>query len=113
MLTAIKNGNLALAFLLELLMLAAIGYWGVQVGVGTLAKIALGVGAPLLTVVVWGLFIAPRAVVTVPAPVNLALRILVFGLAAVGLAVAGPPTWAWMFGVVVVANMALVRALGE
>jgi len=113
MVTAIKNGNLALAFLLELLMLAAISYWGVQVGEGTLAKIALGVGAPLLTIVVWGLFIAPKAVVRVPAPVNLVLRMLVFGLAVAGLAVAGRPTWAWVFGVVVAANLALVRLLGK
>jgi uncharacterized protein DUF2568 len=112
MLATIRYGNLALAFLLELLMLAAFAYWGVQVGGGTLAKVALGVGAPLLTIVVWGLFIAPKAVVTLPAPVNLALRVLVFGLAAVGLAVAGQPAWAVVFGVVVAANLALVRLLG-
>ena len=113
MLTAIKMGNLAVAFLLELCVLVALGYWGFQVGGGTLAKVALGVGAPLLTAVVWGLFIAPKAVVTVPSAINLALRILVFGLAVAGLAVAGRPTWAWVLGVALAVNLALVRMLGE
>lgn len=112
MLIAIKYGNLALAFFLELCALAALGYWGFHVGSGMLAKVALGIGVPLLTAVVWGLFIAPRATVTVPAPVNMALRILVFGLATAGLAAAGRTTWAWAFGVVVVVNLVLVRVLG-
>ncbi len=113
MLTAIKYGNLALAFFFELCALAALGYWGFHVGNGMFAKVALGIGVPLLTAVVWGLFIAPRATVTVPAPVNVALRILVFGLAAVGLAAAGRPAWAWVFGVVVAVNLVLVRVLGK
>lgn len=113
MLTAIKYGNLALAFMLELCALAALGYWGFRVGDGTLAKVALGIGVPVLTAVVWGVFIAPRATVKTPDPVNLVLRIVVFGLAAASLAAAGQPGWAWVFGVVVVANLALVRVLGQ
>lgn len=113
MLTAIKYGNLAVAFFLELCALAALGYWGFHVGSGMVAKVALGIGVPLVTAVMWGLFIAPRATVKLPAPVNVSLRILVFGLAAASLAVAGRTTWAWAFGVAVVANLALVRVLGQ
>src|SRR5689334_23481657 len=54
--------NLGLRFLLELCMLAALGYWGFQAGDGPVLKIVLGLGAPLLAAVVWGLFIAPRAI---------------------------------------------------
>lgn len=113
MVTAIKYGNLALAFLLELCALAALGYWGFHVGSGTLARVGLGIGVPVLTAVVWGLFIAPQAAVKVPAPVNMSLRILIFGLATASLAAAGQPKWAWVFGVVVVVNFALVRVLGS
>lgn len=113
MVTAIKYGNLALAFFLELCALAALGYWGFHAGSGMLAKVGLGIGIPLLTAVVWGLFIAPRATVTLPAPVNMSLRILVFGLATLSLAAAGQPKWAWVFGVVVVVNLVLVRVLGS
>ncbi len=113
MLAAIKSGNLAAAFLLELCALAALGYWGVQVGGGTLAKIALGVGAPVLTAVVWALFIAPRAVMPVPYVINQALRILVFGLAVAGLAVTGQPIWAWVLGEALVVNFTLTWVLGK
>ncbi|HEX8036687.1 MAG TPA: YrdB family protein [Ktedonobacterales bacterium] len=113
MLTAIKYANLALAFFLELCALAALGYWGFHVGGTTLAKVGLGIGVPLLTVVVWGLFIAPRATVKVPDPLNLILRIVVFSLAVAGLAAAGQPTWALALGVAVVVNLVLVRVLGQ
>ena len=58
--------NLALAFLLELCALGALGYWGVRTGDGPVAKVALGLGAPLCAAVLWGLFAAPRAPVSVP-----------------------------------------------
>src|SRR5258708_8580199 len=60
-LTVIKNANLALSFFLELCVLVALGYWGFQTGQGTIAKIGLGIGAPVVAVVVWALFGAPNA----------------------------------------------------
>ncbi len=48
MLELIKGANLALRFLLELCALGALGYWGFKTGNTTIAKIALGVGAPLV-----------------------------------------------------------------
>lgn len=113
MLAAIKYGNLAVAFLLELCALAALGYWGFHTGSGTGAKLALGIGTPLLAAIAWGTFVAPKAAVSLPAPAHLALQLLVFGVAAAGLAVAGRPTWAWAFGLAVVANLALMRVLGQ
>jgi hypothetical protein len=51
-LALLKNVNLALAFFLELAVLAALGYWGFYTGQGTLARIGLGIGAPLVAVVI-------------------------------------------------------------
>jgi hypothetical protein len=113
MLTAIKSINLAAAFLIELCAFAALTYWGAQAGNGLLAKIALGAGALLLTIVVWGLFIAPKAVIPVPTPINLALKLLVFGLAVASLAAVGRPTLAWALGIAVALNLALLAALGR
>jgi len=112
-LMAIRYGNLAVAFLLELCALAALGYWGFQTGDGWIAKVALGVGVPLLVALVWGAFVAPKALVKVPMPLRLALKAAVFGAAAVGLATAGRPALAWVFAAVVVVNLALVYALGD
>jgi hypothetical protein len=57
----LKFMNAALAFLLELAMLAAFGYWGFHGEKSLLAKWILGIGLPVLAAVVWGMLLAPRA----------------------------------------------------
>ena len=98
-LNTVKWGNLALAFLMELWLLFALGFWGFHTGTGIVAQIALGVGAPLLTAVVWGIFMAPRAAVKVSRPVHLALYVAIFGVGALALAVAGQPAQALIFAI--------------
>src|SRR5260370_40052258 len=88
-LAVLKNANLALAFFLELGVLAALGYWGFQTGQGTIARIGLGIGAPGVAVVVWGLFGAPKAVWQLNGPWRLILEVVFFGSAAVALLSAG------------------------
>lgn len=100
--------NLTLAFLLELCALAALGYWGVSVGDGLVAKAALGLGAPLFAAVLWGLFAAPRATVSVPL-VGLGVKLIVFGSAVVALYATGHRTLAVVFAIIIVANAALMR----
>jgi hypothetical protein len=100
--------NLALAFVLELCALAALGYWGVWVGGAQLTKAALGIGAPLLAAILWGLFAAPRAPVSVPL-VGLGVKVIVFGSAVAALYTTGHRGLAIAFGVLVVLNSVLVR----
>jgi hypothetical protein len=57
----LKFMNAALAFLLELAMLAAFGYWGFHGEKSVLTKWILGIGLPVLAAVAWGIFLAPRA----------------------------------------------------
>jgi len=108
-LTAIRYANLALRFVLELCAYVALGYWGFQTGDSPLGKVLLGIGAPLLAIVIWGLFVAPRAVVKVPGPVHLALQVLVFGGAAVALALTGHPILGAVFATVVLLNGILIQ----
>lgn len=89
LLEMITFANLALRFLLELCALASLGYWGFQTGSGWLVKWALGIGAPLLAAIVWGLFVSPKATYDIGDPARLAVEIAVFGAAAVGLFVSG------------------------
>ena len=105
---ALKLANLALAFLLELVMLAALAWWGYQVGQGTQWQIALAVGAPLLIAVFWGLFVAPRATFQTTPAVKFALALAVFALAAVALYVTGQQTLALIFVVLALLNRALI-----
>jgi len=84
-LTLLKNANLALAFLLELCALVALGYWGLQSGQGMIAKIGLAIGAPVVAVVIWALFGAPKAVWPLVGPWHLIVDVVFFGGAAVAL----------------------------
>ena len=108
MLNLFKTANLALAFLLELGMLVAFGVWGFHTGQNTLTRIALGIGVLVLAAVFWGVFMAPKAVVPLPAGLHLIVALLLFGLAAVALAFAGQPTLAWIFAALVVLNQVLM-----
>jgi hypothetical protein len=56
-----KSINAGFAFLLELAMLAAFGYWGFQGEKSLWIKWGLGVGTPLVVAILWGLLLAPRA----------------------------------------------------
>ena len=113
MLELIKGANLLLRFLLELFALGALGYWGFKTGNETIAKIGLGVGAPLVAAVVWGAFLSPQAAIVLPGFLVLVLQALVFGSAAGGLVVTGHRTLAFVFVVVAVINALLMSAWGQ
>ena len=112
-LTIIKNANLALAFLLELGVLAALGYWGFQTSQGTIAKIGLGIGAPVLAVVLWWLFGAPQAMWHLNGVFRLLLEVIFFGSAAVALYAAGQHVLGVVFALVFILNTVLVSLLGQ
>lgn len=112
-LTTVKNANLALAFLLELCVIAALAFWGFSTGTGTLAKIALGIGAPVLAIIVWALFGAPRGPWHLKGIRYLLLKIVFFGSAAVALYVAGQRVLGVVFALVFMLNTALLYAWGQ
>lgn len=105
---AIKGANLALRFLLELCALVAFGYWGFHIGGGLLSKLVLGLGAPLLFAVVWGAFVAPRAVVHLPRLVKVILGLVILEVSAAALAIAGQPILAAVFGGIILINAVLL-----
>jgi len=104
----LKWANLAVAFLLELCALAALAFWGFTVGETTLMKIILGLGAPIIAAVLWGMYAAPKAVRKVSVQVKFAVEVLVFGSAALGLALAGQGTLAIVFVAAVIINKILL-----
>ena len=95
MLELLKGANLLLAFLLELCAPGAYAYWGFKTGSGTIAKIGLGIGAPLVAAVAWGTFVSPQAPVQLPGLLVLVLQVLTSGRSQ---QVWWPPateTWPW------------------
>jgi hypothetical protein len=107
-LTVLKGVNLTIRFLLELCALGALGYWGFTTRDGLVVGILMGTGAPLLAAVVWGLFVAPKAAVTLTMPLRLAPEILVFGSAAVALYATGHPVLAMGLAMIAAVNRILV-----
>jgi hypothetical protein len=104
---AFESLVLLIRFLLELCLLAALGYWGFETG-----GWALGLGAPLAAAVVWGMFIAPKARYPVPIAVWVGLQVVLFGAAALGLAAVASTGLAVLFAIAVVLHGAAMAALG-
>ena len=103
----LKNTNLALMFVLELCMLAALGYWGFTLDQGLAVRIAVGLGAPLLAAVIWGLWMAPKASMPLREPLHLILELIIFGMAIAALYAAQRPSLALMFGLIYTINVTL------
>ena len=103
-----KAANLALRFLLEVSALVALGYWGFHAGDGDATHWILGIGAPLVAAVVWGLFVAPRRRFDVPNAVWILLQVLFFGAAVVGLMMSDQVWVAVVFVVLLIMNVSLM-----
>jgi hypothetical protein len=100
--------NLGIRFLLELCVLAAVGYWGWSQHRG-LMRILMAFGLPLLMAIAWSTFAVPddpsrsgRAPVPVPGVVRLLLEWAIFAFAAWALYAAGSPVLAAGLAVIVV-----------
>ncbi|MER5177586.1 YrdB family protein [Streptomyces sp. NPDC002896] len=103
------TANEVLAFLLELTALALLGWWGFATGGNVLGRIALGLGTPLLAVVLWALFAAPKARLRPPLAVVLLVKAVVLGGGAAGLYGVGHPVAAVVLAAVMVANTAVAE----
>jgi len=100
----LKGLNLLVRFLLELCMLAAIGYWGFKTNSGWTMKIILGIGRPVLIAVVWGLFLAPRATYPLRGVSFLAFELVLLGSGALALFAGGRADLGWIYTAVLVVN---------
>jgi Protein of unknown function (DUF2568) len=63
---ALKSINLAISFLLELALLGTVAFWGFSLTLPLLGRVLLGLALPIVVVVLWALFLAPRAKWRVP-----------------------------------------------
>lgn len=99
---------LLILFLIELAALASFGYWGFHINRGWVVRFVLGIGAPLVIALFWGLFVAPKATYPVPIPVRHLLQIAVFSLASIALYASGQKTKAFVFFVIALIVVLLV-----
>jgi Protein of unknown function (DUF2568) len=100
----VHAANEALAFLLELAMLAGLAWWGASLHASLLTRVLLAVAAPLAAAVVWGLFAAPRSHFRMPAAGVLVVKAVVFVVTAIAVYAAGLHVLAIVVGVVAFLN---------
>ena len=81
--------NLALRFILEMVVLVALFVWGISVSDELILQVLFGVGFPLVAVIVWGLFVAPKASRRLPDPARLVVEIGVFGMGVLAFILSG------------------------
>ncbi len=104
----LKALNLAVRFGMELGMLAIFGYWGFKSGGSPWMRWLLGLGAPLLAAVIWGMLMAPKAPWRQQEAASLLLEVALFGLAGLALYASGQKNLTLWFGVIYLINRALM-----
>jgi hypothetical protein len=101
----LKAINLGAKFVVELAAFAALAWWGGTVGHGVMS-VLIGIAAPLLAVVLWGLWAAPRAKRRLPLARRVPFELGVFAVAAVAIGTVSVPA-----GIVLAAAAAVNAAL--
>jgi hypothetical protein len=104
---ALHWANGVMAFLLELVMLAAVGWWGMKSGSNLALSVVLAVGGPLLIAIVWALFAAPKAKIRLPLGGVLVVKALAFGSGAAAMYALGWHVVAGSFAAIAFVNTAL------
>ena len=108
------TANAGLMFILEMAMLAALVFWGVHTGTGALAKIVLAVLAPAAAIAVWAIFLAGAGhPVRLPKPVEIAVKVAVFLVAALALAGSGQRALGIVFAALALVSVAIEYAVGS
>ncbi len=103
-----RNLNLVFRFILELTVLAALFLLGTSITDEFIAQVVLGIGLPLLVIIVWGLFVAPRSVRRLPDPARLGLELVVFGSGVLAFLLIGQLLLGALLGAAALINLALL-----
>ncbi|MBE5105187.1 YrdB family protein [Bacillus thuringiensis] len=98
----IKHVNLVIRFFLELCALASLCYWGFQSEGDVFVKFIFGIG------LLWGIFIAPKALLRLPEPYRFMLEIILFGVTSVALYVVDQTIIAIILIMVFIINRTLI-----
>ena len=112
MLVLLKRINLALRGIMELGIVAALGFWGFHTGRNTFMKIILGISAPVIIFGFWGL-VDFRNAGSKSEYIRLIQELLLSGLAAAALYFAGQTILAWILALISIIHHIFVYSLGE
>ncbi|MDQ1147513.1 hypothetical protein QE429_004340 [Bacillus sp. SORGH_AS 510] len=105
----LKAINLGIRFTLEIVVLIILGYWGFHVSQSTVINIVLGIGAPMIAAVIWGMFGAPKAPYTLSSMPFLMLEIVIFGLPVIILFFLNKHTLGFCYGLIAAFNLLFMK----
>ncbi len=108
-----RSLNLVFRFVLEMLVLVVLFLLGVSISESLLFQVVLGLGLPAIVILVWGLFVAPKASRRLPDPARLVLEVVVWSLGALGLVLVAGLLPALLFGAAVAINLGLMFYWGQ
>jgi hypothetical protein len=112
--SAIRGANLALAFVIELAMLAGFAYAGWVGPEPVWLKFVLAVGLPALAILLWAVWAAPKAGKRRLSEPGLTIfKIAIFGAATFALWASGQGFWAAVFAVLAAINLIAAWLLGQ
>ncbi|MEO6905794.1 MAG: YrdB family protein [Ginsengibacter sp.] len=109
----IKSINIALAFFLEIAMLVAFGYFGFHYSQNTVMKYMLMITLPLIAMVLWGYFSAPKSKHRLQQPSRVVFVLTVFGAAIFFLNMTGETLLAAVFAIIVIINQLMLFILKQ
>lgn len=109
----LANLNLVLAFMLELAMLAAFGYFGFRVTDHAFLRWMLALGLPLATAILWGAILAPKAARRLPMVPGILLSLGLLLLAALALYRSGQPVLAIVMSAAAIVHAVLAVLWGQ
>jgi hypothetical protein len=109
---ALPAANLALKFALELTAVAAFALWGARVGSGALS-VLVAIATPLVAVLLWGAFAAPKAKRRLPIGARIAFELTFFALSVAALLNADLMTAASILAFSVAVNAVLLTVFRQ
>lgn len=99
--------NDGLAFLLELVSIIVLAYWGFNLSASKLISIASGIVIPLIFIVAWWIYLAPKSSHRLDGMQLIILKLLLFSIVAYALISINKTSWAIVFMILVVINLVL------
>ena len=100
----IRFVNQVVAFLLEIAMLISIGYWGFVEGKTILTKYSLSIFLPIVAIILWGFFAAPKSKYRLKFPLRIIFELCLFAFASILLYQTENSELAIWFGVIAFTN---------
>jgi len=100
----IKLINQVVAFLLEIAMIIAIGYWGFHQGRTSLTKYSIAIVLPIVAIILWGFFAAPKSEYRLAFPLRIVFELCLFAIASFLLYQTGNSKLATWFAVIALTN---------